>query len=46
MDKIKVGAVNYLNTKPLLFGIQQPPLINDIELVTGYPAHIAQQLLN
>ncbi|MES2649423.1 MAG: menaquinone biosynthesis protein [Bacteroidota bacterium] len=46
MDKIKVGAVNYLNTKPLLYGIQDLLLKDDIELVTGYPAHIAQQLLS
>ena len=46
MEKIKVGAVNYLNTKPLLYGIERLPICNDIELVTDYPANIAQQLLD
>lgn len=45
MEKIKVGAVNYLNTKPLLYGIQHLPIIDKIDLVTDYPAHIAEQLL-
>ncbi len=42
--KIKVSAVSYLNTKPLLYGIERHPLINDIELVLEYPALIAQHL--
>lgn len=46
MNKIKVGAVNYLNTKPLLYGIERLPVMNDIALVTNYPANIAQQLLD
>lgn len=44
MKKIRVGAVSYLNTKPLLFGITNHKVINEIELVTGYPAKIAQML--
>jgi chorismate dehydratase len=43
--KIRVGAVSYLNTKPLLFGIQHTALINDIELRIDYPARIAAMLL-
>lgn len=46
MKKIKVGAVSYLNTKPLLYGIERLPVRKDIELVTDYPANIAQQLLD
>lgn len=42
--KIKVSAVSYLNTKPLLYGIGRHPLINDIELIREYPALIAQHL--
>lgn len=42
--KIKVSAVSYLNTKPLLYGIERHPLINDIALVLEYPALIAQHL--
>ncbi|HEY0679363.1 MAG TPA: MqnA/MqnD/SBP family protein, partial [Chitinophagaceae bacterium] len=41
---IRVGVVNYLNTKPLLYGLQHSPLINDIVLVQDNPARIAQQL--
>ena len=46
MDKIRVGAVSYLNTKPLLYGIERSPLMNDIELITDYPSSIAQQLID
>lgn len=46
MDKkIRVGIVNYLNTKPLLYGLQHSPVINDIVLVQDYPAGIASHLL-
>ncbi len=44
--KIRVGAVSYLNTKPLLYGIENSPVINEISLVTEYPARIADKLLN
>ena len=47
MKKIKVGAVSYLNTKPLLYGIEHSAeLMQQIELVTDYPSKIARQLLN
>ncbi len=46
MDKkIRVGIVNYLNTKPLLYGLQHSPVINDIVLIQDYPAAIATQLM-
>ena len=45
-QKIKVGAVSYLNTKPLIYGFEQGMMDNEIELVFDYPANIAQQLLN
>jgi chorismate dehydratase len=44
--RIKVAAVSYLNTKPLLYGIERHPVMNDITLVEDYPASIAQMLLN
>lgn len=44
--KIRVGAVSYLNTKPLLYGIEKRPFIDTIELVKDYPSHIAQMLLD
>ncbi|WP_344825205.1 menaquinone biosynthesis protein [Rurimicrobium arvi] len=43
-DKIKVGAVSYLNTKPLLYGLSRPPVIDYIELSTAYPSQLARQL--
>lgn len=46
LKKIRVGAVSYLNTKPLLYGIKQLPLINCIELTEDYPSRIAQKLID
>lgn len=43
--KIRVGAVSYLNTRPLLYGIQHSALIRDIDLVIAYPSRIASLLL-
>jgi chorismate dehydratase len=44
--KIRVGAVSYLNTKPLLYGIHRSPVIHHIELKIDYPSRIAAMLLN
>lgn len=44
MRKIKIAAVSYLNTKPLLYGIERSDLINEIELVVDYPANLARML--
>ena len=47
LNKIKVGAVSYLNTKPLLHGIRlSDGLLKRIELIEDYPAKIAAGLLN
>ncbi len=47
LEKIKVGAVSYLNTKPLLYGItRSETLMNETALITGYPASIAAMLVN
>ena len=46
MEKIKVGIVNYLNTKPLLYGIERSPVLKSIELIRDYPSHIAGFLLD
>jgi chorismate dehydratase len=47
LDKIKVAAVSYLNTKPLLYGIKRSEkLMNEIELIEDYPSSIAQMLIN
>jgi len=44
--KIRIGAVSYLNTKPLLFGLVNSSLYNQIELTLDYPAAIARGLLS
>lgn len=46
LDKIRVGSVNYLNTKPLEYGLKLPPVNEMIELVEDYPARIADMLMN
>ncbi len=45
MEKIKVGAVSYLNTKPLLYGINRSEgLQSSIRLIEDYPSKIAAML--
>jgi chorismate dehydratase len=41
-----VGAVSYLNTKPLLYGIRRSALMRDIVLTIDYPSRIASMLLD
>jgi chorismate dehydratase len=43
--KIRIGAVSYLNTKPLLYGLLHADIRHDIDLVLDYPAAIAKGLL-
>jgi chorismate dehydratase len=43
--KLKVGIVSYLNTKPLLYGLQLPPVNGQIELIEDHPAHLAEMLV-
>ncbi len=44
MEKIRVGIVNYLNTRPMLYGLERPPAAGLIELTGDYPANVARQL--
>ena len=44
--KIRVAAVNYLNTKPLIYGFENGLMQEEIELVTDYPANIAAMLIS
>lgn len=44
MKKIKVGIVNYLNTKPLIYGLQRAPIKDKIELLASYPSELARML--
>ncbi|MCX6316586.1 MAG: menaquinone biosynthesis protein [Bacteroidetes bacterium] len=44
MKKIRTGIVNYLNTRPLIYGLQRPPVNELIELTGDYPSRVAQLL--
>ena len=41
-QKLKVGAVSYLNTKPLIFGFTQH--VPDSELLLDVPSRLADRL--
>lgn len=45
-QKIRVGAVSYLNTKPLVYGFEKGLMKEEVELIFDYPAKIAAMLLN
>jgi chorismate dehydratase len=44
--KIRVAAVNYLNTKPLIYGFENGMMKDEVELVTDFPANIADMLIH
>ncbi len=44
-NKIRVGVVNYLNTKPLLYGLQRPPIKDKIDIIASYPSRLAEMLI-
>ena len=46
IQKIKAGAVSYLNTKPLIYGFEQGKMKDAVELLIDNPANIAKLLLN
>lgn len=46
MEKIKVGIVNYLNTRPLIYGLERPPINELIEIKGDYPARVADMLIS
>jgi len=46
LKKIKVTAVSYLNTKPLLYGLLHHPVFEKIELQTDIPSVCADRLIN
>ena len=45
-QKIKAGAVSYLNTRPLIYGFEHGTMKDELELVIDYPANIATLLQN
>lgn len=44
MKKIRIAAVSYLNTKPLLYGLLNSPLVNQIDLSLDIPSECARKL--
>lgn len=45
MSKTRVGIVNYLNTKPLLYGLERSSISGQIELIGDYPSRLAGMLI-
>lgn len=43
-NKIRVGAVNYLNTKPLIYGFEIGGMKDEVDLFLEYPSKIAVML--
>ncbi|HCL05141.1 MAG TPA: hypothetical protein DHW64_03875 [Chitinophagaceae bacterium] len=47
LDKrLRIGAVSYLNTRPMMFGVQRSGLVQKVDMVADFPANIAAMLLN
>jgi chorismate dehydratase len=44
--KIRVAAVSYLNTKPLIYGFEKGIMKDEVQLITDFPARIADMLLD
>ena len=44
MNKIKISAITYLNTKPFLFGLQHSSILDSIELSLDVPSVCADKL--
>ena len=45
MNKIKISAVSYLNSKPFIYGLQHSELLNEIDLSLDIPSDCAQKLI-
>lgn len=46
MNKIRISAVNYTNSKPFIYGLQHTDIINKIDLSLDVPADCAQKLID
>lgn len=46
MNKIKISAVSYTNTKPFIYGIEHSGLTDKIELSLDIPSDCAQKLID
>ena len=45
-EKVKVVAVSYLNTKPLVYGFKQGMMSNEMELIFDIPSRASEKLMN
>lgn len=45
MNKVKVSAVSYTNTKPFIYGIERSDVMNQIELSLDIPSDCAARLI-
>ena len=46
MQKVKISAVSYLNTKPFIYGLEHSGFVNEIELSLDMPSLCAQKLID
>ncbi len=46
MEKIKISAVSYTNTKPFIYGIQHSPVLEQIDLSLDIPSDCAKKLID
>jgi len=46
MNKIRISAVSYTNTRPFLYGLEHSAVIHDIDLSLDMPADCAQKLID
>jgi chorismate dehydratase len=46
VDKIKISAVSYTNTKPFMYGLQHTGILDKIELSLDTPTDCAQKLID
>jgi chorismate dehydratase len=46
VNKIKIAAVSYTNTKPFIYGIENNDILNQIDLSLAIPSICASELIN
>ena len=46
MEKIRISAVSYTNTKPFIYGLQHTGIVDEIELSLDNPTDCAQKLID
>ena len=46
MNKIRISAVSYTNTKPFVYGLTKSPIVNEVDLCLDVPAECARKLVS